>query len=192
MLPVNLFPKKRQTIRKEFKNLQRAALILASVIYLGFKCQPFAKYLEAKDEFSYVSRVVDGDTLKLSDGRRIRLIGVDTPELHYSEKLLRDARKSHTDIKTIQAMGQKASDFTKKLCEARKVRLEMDAGRFDRYGRTLAYVYLEDGTFVNAKILEEGYGQVMTVPPNVKNADYFLKMEKEARQNRKGLWSGQN
>ena len=68
------------------------------------------------------------------------------------------------------------------------MRLEYDVEKKDRYARTLAYVYLEDGTFVNAKILEEGYGQVMTVPPNVKNAQYFLDLERQARQNRAGLW----
>ena len=50
-------------------------------------------------------------------------------------------------------------------------------------------VYLEDGTFINAKILEEGYGQVMTIPPDVKYADYFLKLERQARENRKGFWA---
>ncbi len=68
------------------------------------------------------------------------------------------------------------------------MRLEFDVEKRDRYGRTLAYVYLEDGTFVNAKILEEGYGQVMTIPPNVKYSDHFLKLQREARAGNKGLW----
>ena len=190
--PANSFPKKRRTIKKNIRNLQVAALVIASVIYLGYKCLPFTKCLEAKDGFCYVERVVDGDTLKLSDGRRVRLIGVDTPELHYSKKLIRDARSSNRDIKTIQAMGQAASDFTKSLCVGKKVRLETDVEKYDKYGRVLAYVYLEDGSFLNAKILEEGYGQVMTIPPNVSRAEYFLKLQREAREKEKGFWGAEN
>ncbi|MFH0764117.1 MAG: thermonuclease family protein [Candidatus Omnitrophota bacterium] len=190
--PASSFPKKRHTIKKDIRNLQIAALVIASVIYLGFKSPPFTKYLEAKEEFCYVERVVDGDTLKLSDGRRVRLIGVDTPELHYSRKLLSDSKKSDKGIKTIQAMGRRARDFTKSLCAGKSVRLQADVEKYDKYGRMLAYVYLEDGTFVNAKILEEGYGQVMTIPPNVSRAGYFLKLQQEARVKRKGLWGAEN
>ena len=190
--PASSFPKKRHTIRKDIRSLQIAALVIASVVYLGYRSLPFTKYLEAKEEFCCVERVVDGDTLKLSDGRKVRLIGVDTPELHYSEKLLRDARKSNKDIKTIQAMGKRASDFTKSLCNGKKVRLQTDVEKYDKYGRVLAYVYLEDGTFVNAKILEEGYGRVMTIPPNVSRAEYFLKLQQEARVKAKGLWGDEN
>ena len=139
---------------------------------------------------AFVARAVDGDTLKLADGRRVRLIGVDTPELHYSEKLLRDSQRTHKDIKELQAMGKVAADFTRRLCEGKRVRIETDVRKTDKYGRLLAYIYLEDGTFVNAKILEEGYGQVMTIPPDVKYADYFLKLERKARESRKGLWAG--
>jgi len=175
---------------KKFKYLQVVALVVASVIYFGIKNLPATNNVpvNTKEEWYHVERVVDGDTLKLSDGQRVRLIGVDTPELHYSDKLVRDAKKTGTDIKTIQAMGAKASDFTKGLCANKKVKIEFDVKKQDRYGRLLGYVYLEDGTFVNAKIIEEGYGQIMTVPPNVKYSDLFLKLENKARQDKKGLW----
>ncbi len=58
----------------------------------------------------------------------------------------------------------------------------------DRYGRLLAYVYLEEGTFVNAWLVENGYAVVMTIPPNVKNQELFLKLQREAREERRGLW----
>lgn len=58
----------------------------------------------------------------------------------------------------------------------------------DKYGRLLAYVYLEDGPFVNAWLVQHGYAQVMTVPPNVKHQELFLKLQREAREARKGLW----
>ena len=85
-------------------------------------------------------------------------------------------------------MGKLASDFTRKLVEGKRVKLVFDVQKHDRYGRLLAYVYLEDGTFVNSRIIEEGYAQVMTIAPNVKYAQTFLKLEREARQKGDGLW----
>lgn len=175
--------------------MQALVFIAVSMAYLGFRALPLHKSAApqmAKDEAYYVSRVVDGDTIKLSDGERVRLIGVDTPEVHYSDKLLRDAKKSGRDAETIQAMGRSASAFTKSLVFGKKVKLEFDVEPRDRYGRLLAYVYLEDGTFVNAKILEEGYGQVLTIPPNVKYADRFIRLQQDARAGRKGLWGEKN
>ena len=178
-------------IKKELKLIQVIILAIAVVFYAGAKfISTVGKPAAAASEgAAFVARAVDGDTLKLADGRRVRLIGVDTPELHYSEKLLRDSRRTHKDIEAIQAMGKRAADFTKQLCEGRAVRIELDIRRYDKYGRLLAYIYLEDGTFVNAKIVEEGYGQVMTIPPDVRYADYFLKLQRKAREDHRGLWA---
>ena len=118
----------------------------------------------------------------------MRLIGIDTPESRYNNKLGRDSKRSRRDIDSIIEMGREASSFTRKIVEDKKVRLEFDIERHDRYGRLLAYVYLEDGTFVNGRIIEEGYAQVMTIAPNVKHAQTFLKLEREARQKGRGLW----
>jgi micrococcal nuclease len=136
-----------------------------------------------------VRRAVDGDTLVLESGERVRLIGIDTPELHESDKLYRDAQRTHQDIQTIKALGKRAYDFTRSLVEGKRVSLEFDVERHDKYDRLLAYVYLkEDGTFVNAEIVKQGYASLMTYPPNVKYADLFLKLYREARENRRGLW----
>ncbi|MBI4974842.1 MAG: thermonuclease family protein [Candidatus Omnitrophica bacterium] len=165
------------------------ALTLTSLLYSSSNALTQSEAAPSQDKFLYVRRVIDGDTIKLSDGQKVRLIGIDTPESYYSDKLLRDSKRSRKDIKTILKLGKRASSFTRELCLGKKVRLEYDVVKKDRYGRTLAYVYLENGTFVNAKILEEGYAQVMTVPPNVKYADYFLRIQGEARDKNKGLWS---
>lgn len=77
----------------------------------------------------------------------------------------------------------------KTILKDQKVQLEFDVGERDKYDRLLAYVYLVDGTFVNAKLVEEGYAQVMTIPPNVKYQDVFLKLQTTARDQNKGLWS---
>jgi len=136
-----------------------------------------------------VKRAVDGDTLLLESGERVRLIGIDTPEMHESKKLYRDSERSKQDTKTIQEMGRRAAEFTRNLVEGKPVRLEFDVDRYDKYKRLLAYVYLvSDGTFVNAKIIEEGYASVMTYPPNVKHTDEFVKLYRQARENNRGLW----
>ena len=147
---------------------------------------PFGKSYNYAD--IYVKRVVDGDTLQLETGERVRLIGIDTPEIHESDKLYRDSQRTQRDASTIKELGMRAYEFTKKLVEGKRVSLEFDVEKYDKYGRLLAYVYLKDGTFVNAKIVEEGYASLMTIPPNVKYADSFLKLYQQARNNRRGLW----
>ena len=90
--------------------------------------------------------------------------------------------------KRFPSFGKEASDYLTRLIGGKKVRLEYDVGHLDKYGRTLAYVYLKDGTFVNALLVKNGYATVMTVPPNVKYADTFIKLERKARNKNKGLW----
>jgi micrococcal nuclease len=177
--------------KRDIRLIQGLAVVVVSMAFLVMRNVPVQKPGVAETgpgSYYTVARVVDGDTLKLSNGDKVRLIGIDTPEMHYSDKLERDARSSRRDIARIQSLGSKASDFTSSLCLGRRVRLEFDVKKKDRYGRRLAYVYLEDGTFVNAKIIEEGYAQIMTVPPNVKYADMFLRLERQAREKNKGLW----
>ncbi len=135
-----------------------------------------------------VTRVIDGDTIQLENGERVRLIGIDTPEMHESDKLYRDSQRTQQDITTIQKLGRRSYEFTKSLVEGKRVSLEFDVERHDKYKRLLAYIYLKDGTFVNAEIVKQGYASLMTYPPNVKYADLFLKLYQEARQNRRGLW----
>lgn len=122
-----------------------------------------------------VQRVVDGDTVVLSTGERLRYIGVDTPELHHPRK-------------PVERYGREAKEFNRRLVEGKRVRLEFDVERKDRYERLLAYVYLEDGTFVNAELVRQGYAQLLTIPPNVKYADLFVELQREARKAARGLW----
>jgi micrococcal nuclease len=122
-----------------------------------------------------VSRVIDGDTIVLEDRTRVRYIGIDTSETKHPRK-------------PVQYFGKEASEANKKLVEGKKVRLEYDVQKTDKYGRTLAYVYLKDGTFVNAWLVENGYAQVSTYPPNVKYQEKFLELERKAREEQKGLW----
>lgn len=135
-----------------------------------------------------VTRAVDGDTLVLETGERVRLIGIDTPEIHTSKKLYRDAQRTNQDVAAIQKLGLRSYKFTKDLVEGKRVSLEFDVEKYDKYDRLLAYVYLKDGTFVNAEIVKQGYASLMTYPPNVKYADLFLRLYREAREAKRGLW----
>ena len=125
-----------------------------------------------------VERVVDGDTLVVAGGHRVRLIGVDTPET-------KDPRKP------VQCFGEQASAYVSSLLrEGEAVRLVGDVEERDVYGRTLAYVYrLVDGLFVNAALVREGYAHVLTIPPNVAHADEFVALARDAREAGRGLWS---
>ena len=139
-----------------------------------------------------VLRVVDGDTLvvHVADGRsiRVRMIGVDTPELHPSEKLTRDAQRSGKDADAIRALGARASAFTRKHLAGRQVELERDATALDRHGRTLAYVWVGQELY-NVLIMREGYASPLTVPPNVKYAGTLAACHRAARGARRGLWA---
>lgn len=121
-----------------------------------------------------VERVVDGDTIIVRGAGRVRLIGVDTPE-------------SVDPRRPVEFFGKEASAFTERLVEGKRVRLEYDRDRTDRYGRTLAYVHLPDGTFVNAEIIRRGYGHAYTRFP-FKHRDRFRQLEREARDAGRGLW----
>jgi len=135
-----------------------------------------------------VTRVVDGDTLMMENGEYLRLLGIDTPEMHESSKLHRDALRSKQSVEEIQRMGRQSYEFTRRLAEGKRVRLEFDTEKYDKYNRMLAYVFLEDGTFLNGRIVEEGYASITHYKLNTKYADLFLKLYQQARDNKRGLW----
>ncbi len=183
-----MIPIKLKTSKKMTPFL--ALLMLASAVFAYFSTshQSVVPNLSASEVYQ-VERAVDGDTLKLSNGDRVRLIGIDTPESSANPKLYRDASRTGKDVQTILAMGQEAKDFTRKLVEGKFVHLETDSTPRDKYGRLLAYVFLEDKTFVNAEIVRAGYAHVYTIPPNVKYQKLFIKLQNEAREKRRGLWT---
>ncbi len=116
-------------------------------------------------------------------------MGIDSPEVHESSKLNRDALQSGKSKAAIQALGRLAWDFTRSRLDGRDVWLELDVQTRDVYRRLLAYVWLADGSLFNMVILREGYAQILTIPPNVKYVDFFLACQREAREHGRGLWS---
>lgn len=122
-----------------------------------------------------VKRVLGNNTIQLSNGERVRLIGVDTPETKHLKKL-------------VEYFGMEATAFTRKMIEGKIITLKYDWQSRDKYGHTLAYVYLKDGTFLNAEIIKQGYGYVSTRLP-FKYSEQFKQYEREARENKRGLWA---
>ena len=134
-----------------------------------------------------VVAVTDGDTVVISGidqgevdartgGRKSRLIGVDTPEVFGS----------------VECFGDKASAFTKQALENQQVLVDFDVDTTDQYGRALVYVWQTDAdrTFFNGRLAAEGYAQQLTIPPNVRYADLFRVLVRDAREGSKGLWGG--
>ena len=124
-----------------------------------------------------VTRVVDGDTAHvLLDGRdvTIRFIGIDTPE-------------SVAPDQPVECFGPQAADYTTDRLEGTRVRLEFDVEREDRFGRTLAYVWIGDELF-NETLVRDGYALVTTFPPNVRYVGRFVAAQRDARERGRGLW----
>ncbi|RRN77245.1 nuclease [Pseudoxanthomonas sp. SGD-10] len=153
-------------------------ILLFGIIQIS--CSDLYKGTEEPLDYVYVTRVIDGDTFWAEKDKnvkvKIRLIGIDAPETRKSAK------------KDIGYYGEEAKDHLKSLLEGQTVQLSFDVDSLDRYGRTLAYVYLPDGTFVNADLIKNGYARTLTIPPNVKHADVLMKLQTEARENKRGMW----
>jgi len=119
-----------------------------------------------------VIQVIDGDTIIIEGGYRVRYIGIDTPEVYP------DA----------EAFGVEAWQANRKLVEGKEVRLERDVSETDKYGRLLRYVYVDD-VLVNAELVKQGFARAKAYPPDTKYQDYLAEMEAEARDAGRGMWA---
>jgi len=122
-----------------------------------------------------VVRVVDGDTIEIEGGEKVRYIGIDTPETV-------DPRKP------VQCFGIEASKKNKELVEGKMVRLEKDITDRDKYRRLLRYIYVGD-TFINLELVKQGFAYSYSYPPDIKYQDQFVKAQQEAREEKRGLWN---
>lgn len=135
-----------------------------------------------------VTRVIDGDTIEVlceDHSLTVRLVGVDTPETVHPRK-------------SVEPYGKEASAFTRQALEGNDVWLEFDVSRMDRYDRALAYVWTKPPStwsdseirecMHNAVLLLRGYGQLMTIQPNVRYVNAFVRYQTEARELSEGLW----
>jgi micrococcal nuclease len=162
-------------MRKTFSILA-ALLLFASCLKQGTR-------ENSGEELYTIQKFVDGDTFWVDDGSRkgmkIRLIGINAPEprAYFGREE--------------EPYGKEASRHIVQMIGSSQLRLEFDVDSLDQYGRTLAYAFLEDGTFINKQMVEDGYAQVATYPPNVKYTDVFLLAQQEARREERGLWANE-
>ncbi len=122
-----------------------------------------------------VARVIDGDTIELENGDRLRYIGIDTPEEV-------DPRKP------VQCFSKEAAAANKALVEGKSIVFYKDVSLRDKYGRWLGFVYLSDGTFVNLILVQEGFAFAYPYKPDISHADEFREAEVHAREAKRGLW----
>ncbi|MDH5695488.1 MAG: thermonuclease family protein [Dehalococcoidia bacterium] len=119
-----------------------------------------------------VTQVIDGDTIVIEGGYRVRYIGIDTPEIHPE----------------LEAYGMEALEANRELVGGKVVRLERDVSQTDKYDRLLRYVYVDD-IFVNAELVRLGLAQAKAYPPDIKYQEYLEKLETDARQVSRGMWA---
>jgi micrococcal nuclease len=150
------------------------ALLFTIVVLAGFYLASRPVYTDA--DFRVVAYVINGNTLVMENGQRVRLIGVDTPETRHSNR-------------SVGHFGKEATALIERLVKGKRVRLQFDfsQGQRDRYGHTLAYAFLESGVLLNAEIIRHGYGFVYTRSPFARVQE-FRELEREAREQRRGLW----
>lgn len=134
----------------------------------------FPAFLVAQDAV-FVRHVIDGDTVILTNGKKVRFIGINTPEIDHNNN-------------QAEPFGHAARTFTEKLIESKRIRLEYGQEKRDQYGRLLAYVFLQDNTFVNLQLVQFGLATYFYKPPNLKYADSLLQAQKDAMTGKRGLW----
>ncbi len=127
-------------------------------------------------EWFHVKWVNDGDTIVLADGRHVRYIGINAPEIDHENK-------------KAEFFGYDAKKYNKTLVLSKIVRLEFDKETHDRYGRTLAYVFLSNGVFVNNVMIEQGYAYCLSRRPNIKYDQVLLQSQRDAMSAKRGIWS---
>jgi endonuclease YncB( thermonuclease family) len=123
-----------------------------------------------------VARVYDGDTFETRRGEKVRLLGINTPEIAHGDS-------------PAEPWGEKAASALKHLIEGQRLRLSFDTEKRDRYGRLLAQVWLRDGRWVNGLMVREGYAHVYTFVPNLRWSKALHAEELQARRARRGIWS---
>lgn len=128
----------------------------------------------SQKESARVKTVFDGDTVELEDGRRVRLIGIDSPEFDYEKH-------------TARCFAQEAKDMATALLQGQEIEMEKDVSDSDKYKRQLRYIWA-DGVFINEFLVKQGYAKVLYIPPDTKYSPLFKSAQLEAKENSRGLW----
>ena len=138
---------------------------------------PDAKIVDIKPGYGFytVKTVYDGDTVELEDGRKIRFLGINTPEVQHKDKMA-------------EAGGEEAKAWLIDKLQHAKVRLEFDVEKTDKYGRTLAYLFTENKEHINLSLVKAGLATISIYPPNLRYVDELVAAENKAEQEKLGIW----
>ncbi len=159
----------------KINNIKLSRLIIIPLfLVLLFSVAYFTVEKTAAEEV-YISEVIDGDTVVSASGKRIRLLGIDSPEINWEQG-------------SAEFFAWEARDYLIEQLLNKNVNLKYDIDKKDDYGRSLAYIFL-DGENFNLKLLEQGYAGLMLVSPNDKYRKSFIRAADEARENRRGIWN---
>jgi len=137
-------------------------------------------FAENKKEKGYVVFVYDGDTIKLSNGDKLRLIGIDTPEMNFNKNY------------KPEFFARNALEYLKKRILYKEISYEYDIKKYDNYNRKLVYLFDKNNKLINSDLLEKGYGTLFLFPPNVKYKKKLVKAYCSALNNAVGIWKHLN
>ncbi|WP_431066231.1 thermonuclease family protein [Methylotuvimicrobium sp.] len=146
-------------------------------LYFSDKRREGAERLTINPGYSYhrIQYVYDGDTVKLADGRKIRLLGINAPEVEGRNK-------------NAEAGGEEAKRWLTHALKGKRVRLVLDTEQKDKYGRALAHLFTEDGLHLNLELVRLGLAALSVFPPNLRYSDELLLAQTEAEKNFRGIW----
>ena len=153
--------------------LKRFTLTLILVLLASGGTSPAADAGSLRVKVHWVD---DGDTIVVAGGERVRYLGINTPEVAHKDE-------------PGEPFGDEAKAFNKKLVQGRWINLELAEQQRDPYGRLLAYVFLADGTFVNGKLVRQGYAHLLRKQPKLRYWERLLALQRQALKKKKGMWS---
>jgi micrococcal nuclease len=154
--------------------MRKIKRIFGAMLFIGVILACVAP--SSADELFSVRRVYDGDTIELENGVHVRYIGINAPEIVHQDK-------------PGEPFGPEALAFNEKIVLSKTVRIQGDQEASDQYNRRLAYVFLQDGTFVNLELVRNGLAHVLYKPPNITHDAALLKSQQEAMKAGKGMWA---
>ena len=181
---INVLVLRNKALEGRLNSIQsiKKALLIGAFFYVFFitahpvnanECPPSKIH-----ETAQIDYVHDGDTVKLKDGRKVRLIGINSPEVSHKNQPAQSF--AYPARNALRAMIKQANQ---------KVGLSYGLQRYDKYKRTLAHLYLADGTNVQAQLIKQGYATAFTTPPNDRLSDCYKKLEASIISQQKGIWS---
>jgi len=163
-------------LKKLRKNFLAPILVIVALVVFVKRPEVFAPQEDvnsgnSEEVYASVARVIDGDTIEISGGQKVRLLGIDAPER--GEPYFDEAKK-----------------HLQELTEGKDVRLTKDVRETDKYGRLLRHIYVDEA-WINEKMIQDGFARIVTFPPDVAHVDAFTNAQEEAQNQKKGLWRAQ-